>query len=100
PRDGRGGIPRRGVASGSRGPDPRVDRAPRGRGRDPVIAVKPRKDPEIRLRRYWEEPDTPVVTAGLSALSVGYRAALVARETAYRLGVLRTGRLARPVVSV
>jgi tetraacyldisaccharide 4'-kinase len=62
--------------------------------------MKPRKDPEIRLRRYWEEPDTPVVTAGLSALSVGYRAALALREAAYRLRILRTGRLPVAVVSV
>ncbi len=62
--------------------------------------MKPRKDPEILLRRYWEEPDTPVVTAGLSALSLGYRAALALREAAYRVHVLGTGRLACPVISV
>jgi tetraacyldisaccharide 4'-kinase len=62
--------------------------------------ITPRKDPEIRLRRYWEDPDTPIVTAGLSALSVGYRAALAVREAAYRFRVLRTGRLACPVISV
>jgi len=62
--------------------------------------MKQRSDPEIRLRQYWEEPDTPIVTAGLSALSVGYRAALKVREAAYRLHVLATGRLACPVVSV
>ena len=62
--------------------------------------MKPRKDPEIRLRRYWEEPDTPVVTAGLSALSIGYRAALALREAAYRIHILGTGSLACPVISV
>ena len=62
--------------------------------------MKPRKDPEIRLRRYWEEPDTPIVTAGLSALSVGYRAALAVREAAYRVRVLGTGRLPCPVISI
>ncbi len=62
--------------------------------------MKPRKDPEIRLRRYWEEPDTPIVTAGLSGLSLGYRAALRIRDAAYRLRVLRTGRLACPVISI
>ena len=62
--------------------------------------IKPRRDPEILLRRYWEEPDTPIVTAGLSLLSVGYRMALAARDLAYRGGVLRTGRLPCPVISV
>ncbi len=62
--------------------------------------MNPRKDPEIRLRRYWEAPDTPIVTAGLSALSVGYRGALSVREAAYRLRLLHTGRLACPAISV
>jgi tetraacyldisaccharide 4'-kinase len=62
--------------------------------------MKPRTDPEIRLRHYWEAPDTPLVTAGLSALSVGYRGALAVREAAYRLRLLHTGRLACPVISV
>ena len=60
----------------------------------------PRRAPEVLLRRYWEDPDTPVVTAGLAALSVAYRAALVMRDRAYRWRVLRTGRLQCPVVSV
>ena len=60
----------------------------------------PRRAPEVLLRRYWEDPDTPVVTAGLSALSWAYRAALAARDRAYRWGVLRTGRLPCPVISV
>jgi len=62
--------------------------------------ITPRRDPEILLRRYWEKPDTPVVTAGLSVLSLGYRAALAIRERAYRWRVLSTGRLPCPVVSV
>ncbi|HEV8441290.1 MAG TPA: tetraacyldisaccharide 4'-kinase [Methylomirabilota bacterium] len=62
--------------------------------------ITPRRDPEILLRRYWENPDTPVVTAGLSALSVGYRMALAMRERAYRWRLLGTGRLACPVISV
>jgi tetraacyldisaccharide 4'-kinase len=60
----------------------------------------PRRAPEVLLRRYWEDPDTPVVTAGLSALSVGYRVALRIRDVAYRGGLLRTGRLPCAVVSV
>ena len=60
----------------------------------------PRRAPEVLLRRYWEDPDTPVVTAGLSALSLGYRGALRARDLAYRWKILRTGRLPCAVVSV
>jgi tetraacyldisaccharide 4'-kinase len=60
----------------------------------------PRRAPEVLLRRYWEDPDTPVVTAGLSALSLGYRGALRIRDLAYRFKVLRTGRLPCAVVSV
>jgi tetraacyldisaccharide 4'-kinase len=60
----------------------------------------PRRAPEVLLRRYWDDPDTPVVTAGLSALSWAYRAALAARDRAYRWGVLPTGRLPCAVISV
>jgi tetraacyldisaccharide 4'-kinase len=60
----------------------------------------PRRAPEVLLRRYWEDPDTPVVTAGLSALSWAYRAAIAVRDRAYRWGVLPTGRLPCPVISV
>ena len=62
--------------------------------------MTPRRDPEMLLRRYWEHPDRPWISAALSALSAGYRAALATREGAYRWRVLRTGRLACPVVSV
>ncbi len=62
--------------------------------------IAPRRDPEILLRRYWENPNTPVVTAGLWALSVGYRLALAVRAQAYHWRFLSTGRLACPVVSV
>jgi tetraacyldisaccharide 4'-kinase len=60
----------------------------------------PRRAPEVLLRRYWDDPDTPLVSAGLSALSWAYRAALAARDRAYRWGVLPTGRLPCPVISV
>jgi tetraacyldisaccharide 4'-kinase len=60
----------------------------------------PRRAPEVLLRRYWDDPDTPVVTAGLSVLSWAYRAALAVRDRAYRWGVLPTGRLPCPVISV
>ena len=59
-----------------------------------------RRAPEVLLRRYWDDPDTPVVTAGLTALSVVYRGALALRDRAYRWGILRTGRLPCPVISV
>src|SRR5437867_6214613 len=62
--------------------------------------ITPRRDPEILLRRYWDKPDTPVVTAGLSVLSIGYRIALAIRERAYAWRLLSTGRLPCPVVSV
>jgi tetraacyldisaccharide 4'-kinase len=60
----------------------------------------PRRAPEVLLRRYWEDPDTPVVTAGLSVLSWAYRVVIAMRDRAYRWGVLRTGRLPCPVISV
>jgi tetraacyldisaccharide 4'-kinase len=60
----------------------------------------PRRDPEILLRRYWDLPRSRTISAGLSALSVGYRIALATRECAYRLRLLGTGRLPCPVVSV
>jgi tetraacyldisaccharide 4'-kinase len=62
--------------------------------------ITPRRDPEILLRRYWEKPDTPVVTAGLCLLSMGYRIALAVRERAYQCRLLRTGRVSCPVISV
>jgi tetraacyldisaccharide 4'-kinase len=62
--------------------------------------ITPRRDPEIRLRRYWEKPDIPTVTAALSVLSLGYRLALALRERAYGWRLLGTGRLPCPVVSV
>ncbi|PWU25673.1 MAG: tetraacyldisaccharide 4'-kinase [Candidatus Rokuibacteriota bacterium] len=62
--------------------------------------MAPRRDPEILLRRYWEKPDTPVVTALLSLLSLGYRVGLAARDCAYRYRLLSTGRLSCPVVSI
>jgi len=62
--------------------------------------IAPRRDPEILLRRYWEKPDVRLVTAGLSALSIGYRLALAGRERAYRWRLLRTRELPCPVVSV
>jgi tetraacyldisaccharide 4'-kinase len=59
-----------------------------------------RRDPEMLLRRYWERPDTSLVSVGLSFLAVGYRVALAARERAYRWRLLGAGRLPCPVISV
>jgi tetraacyldisaccharide 4'-kinase len=52
------------------------------------------------LRRYWDKPDIGAVGAGLSLLSAGYRIALATRDRAYRWGLLSTGRLSCPVISV
>jgi tetraacyldisaccharide 4'-kinase len=62
--------------------------------------IAPRGDPELRLRRYWDRPDAPVVSSGLAALSAAYRLALAVRERAYHWGLLRTGRLPCPVISI
>jgi tetraacyldisaccharide 4'-kinase len=62
--------------------------------------LAPRRDPEILLRRYWDTPGPFIVSAGLSALSLGYRVALAARAHAYRWRVLKTARLPCPVLSV
>ncbi|MBI3105444.1 MAG: tetraacyldisaccharide 4'-kinase [Candidatus Rokubacteria bacterium] len=59
-----------------------------------------RSDPESWLLRAWEEGTHPVLAAGLGGLAVGYRCALAARERLYDLGVLRTGRLPCPVISI
>lgn len=62
--------------------------------------IAPRRDPEILLRRWWEEGAPGPIAAGLIALSVGYRLGLAARARAYGWGLLRTGRLPCPVVSI
>jgi tetraacyldisaccharide 4'-kinase len=59
-----------------------------------------RSDPESWLLRAWEEGTHPVLAAGLSAFAVAYRAALVARGRLYGLGLLRSGRLPCPVISI
>ncbi len=58
------------------------------------------RDPGSWLERVWSEGGSGPVTATLSALSLGYRAGLVARRHLYGLGLLRTGRLPCPVVSI
>ena len=60
----------------------------------------PRRDPEMLLRQWWEEGAPRAIAAGLTALSVGYRVGLAVRERAYGWGLLRTGRLPCPVISV
>jgi tetraacyldisaccharide 4'-kinase len=60
----------------------------------------PRRDPELLLRQWWEEGAPRAIAAALTALSVGYRVGLAARERAYGWGLLRTGRLPCPVISV
>ncbi len=59
-----------------------------------------RRDPEGWLLRVWEEGAHPAVTTAMAALALGYRAALLARGRCYDLGLLRTGRLPCPVISI
>jgi len=61
---------------------------------------RPRRHPEIQLRRAWEEGAPLPVMAGLSALSAAYRGVLAVRARLYWWGALRTGRLPCPVVSI
>ncbi len=60
----------------------------------------PRRDPELLLRRWWEEGPPRPIAAGLTLLSVGYRLGLAVRERAYGWGLLGTGRLPCPVISI
>lgn len=62
--------------------------------------MRPPRSPELLLRRVWEHGAPRPVAAALAAASWAYRAALVARETGYAVGALRTGRLPCPVVSI
>lgn len=59
-----------------------------------------RRDPEGWLLRAWAEGAHPLLAAGLAGLGAGYRVALFARRRCYDLGLLRTGRLPCPVISV
>jgi len=58
------------------------------------------RDPGSWLERVWSDGASAPVGAALSALSAGYRAGLVARTRLYRWGLLRSGRLPCPVVSI
>jgi tetraacyldisaccharide 4'-kinase len=62
--------------------------------------VRARRDPEAWLRRAWEEETPRALAAALGVLSVGYRAALLARGWLYDTRLLSTGRLPCPVVSL
>ncbi|HUG37322.1 MAG TPA: tetraacyldisaccharide 4'-kinase [Candidatus Limnocylindrales bacterium] len=48
----------------------------------------------------WDEGASAPLGAALSGLALGYRAGLTARDQLYGLGLLRTGRLPCPVVSI
>lgn len=65
-----------------------------------VEATRLRRDPGSWLHQAWEDGPSPAIAAGLAVLAIGYRAGLVARRTLHRLGVLGTGRLSCPVVSI
>jgi tetraacyldisaccharide 4'-kinase len=62
--------------------------------------VRVRRDPEAWLRRAWDEDPPRVLAGALATLSVGYRAALLARGWVYDARLLSTGRLPCPVVSL
>ena len=62
--------------------------------------IAPRRDPEILLRRWWENGAPGPLSVPLALLSAGYRLGLAARERAYGWGLLKTERLPCPVVSV
>jgi len=58
------------------------------------------RDPGSWLERVWSDGASTPVGAALSALSAGYRAGLAARGRLYGWGLLRSGRLPCPVVSI
>ena len=71
----------------------------RGRASSESV-VRVRRDPEAWLRWAWEEETPRALAAALGTLSVGYRAALLARGWLYDTRLLKTGRLPCPVVSL
>ena len=71
----------------------------RGRASSESV-VRVRRDPEAWLRWAWEEEMPRAMAAALGTLSVGYRAALLARGWLYDTRLLKTGRLPCPVVSL
>jgi tetraacyldisaccharide 4'-kinase len=75
------------------------DETKRGRASSESV-VRLRRDPEGWLRSAWEEGTHPVLAAGLSTLSFGYRAALLVRGLSYDWRLLATRRLPCPVVSL
>lgn len=73
----------------------------RPRDRDKLGPVDGRvRDPGSWLERVWNDGASTPVGAVLSALSAGYRAGLAARGRLYGWGLLRSGRLPCPVVSI
>lgn len=58
------------------------------------------RDPESWLRGVWERDGPPLVTRALGALAAGYRLGLRAHRFLYDAGVVRTGRLPCPVLSI
>src|SRR6185437_7098974 len=65
PAGGRGGPRRLRERAGRGARHRRADRPPPLARTGPPVTT-PRRAPEVLLRRYWNDPDTPVVTAGLS----------------------------------
>lgn len=60
----------------------------------------PRHDPEILLRRWWDDGAPGPVAAALALLSGAYRLGLATRQRAHAWGFLKTDRLPCPVVSI
>lgn len=65
-----------------------------------IVSRQAPRDPGSWLHRVWDEGASPPLGAALSALAVGYRVGLTVRGHLYRLGLLQTGRLPCPVVSI
>lgn len=62
--------------------------------------IAPPRDPEMMLRRLWEDGASGPLAAALALLSGAYRLGLATRERVYAWGVLKTERLQCPVVSI
>lgn len=65
-----------------------------------VERTRLRWDPGSWLHQAWEDGTSPVIAAGLGLLAAGYRAGLGIRGLLYGLGVLGSGRLSCPVISI
>ena len=65
-----------------------------------MVTAEPAAVRRARLARAWREGHSGVLRLGLAPAAWAYRVGLVLREAAYARGLLASGRLACPVVSV